>query len=120
MQPPGRGALSFLRRAGFQREDIISHAVNCVDKLTGPQFINGTAYCQPVVSVCRGELGQRGQSGARPGMCRPSRDSAWSLARKERLEQESPDLRIYLQGVWLAEVPPRLLCCETKVNVLRR
>ena len=64
MQPPGRGALSFLRRAGFQREDIITHAVNCVDQLTGPQFINGAAYCQPVVSVCRGELGERGQSAA--------------------------------------------------------
>ena len=55
-----------------------------------------------------------------PRRRRPLRDGACSLARREQLEQENPGLRIYLQGFWLAEVPPQLLRRETRVSVLYR
>ena len=67
-----------------------------------------------------GRLAPRPVPGSNPEGGVPLRDGACSLARKEQLEQENPGLRIYLQGFWLAEVPPQLLRRETKVNVLYR
>jgi hypothetical protein len=52
--------------------------------------------------------------GWRPPWPRLPRDGACSLARKERLEQENPGLRIYLQSFWLAEVPRSFSAAKRK------